>query len=286
MNRQQTFLILALYYLAMKTGNVIKKAFDLYLTNPVIIVPFLILGAVTNTINFILKTFLRESFANFKFTGMQSLLFLENISESFFQNFLQYSIFFILIGIFILILSSFLEAYAIGLSKKLTNKKAKLSDGLSAMIRGPAIIGKNLIIWLLFFAGSIVVIIPTVILFGALGFLLATVILFVYMAILIAVSFFANQSIVLDNAGPWEGLVGSYFFIKKNIEGVALLILFVVGIYVAFGIVQSTGATMVSYFLSETTELVVNQGLHLILYSLILYPFVLILKTFYYIKNK
>ncbi|MFO7872291.1 MAG: hypothetical protein R6U26_01450 [Candidatus Undinarchaeales archaeon] len=270
----------------MKTGNVIKKAFDLYLTNPVIIVPFLILGAVTNTINFILKTFLRESFANFKFTGMQSLLFLENISESFFQNFLQYSIFFILIGIFILILSSFLEAYAIGLSKKLTTNKAKLSDGLSAMIHGPAIIGKNLIIWLLFFAGSIVVIIPTVILFGALGFLLATVILFVYMAILIAVSFFANQSIVLDNVGPWEGLVGSYFFIKKNIEGVALLILFVVGIYVAFGIVQSTGATMVSYFLSETTELVVNQGLHLILYSLILYPFVLILKTFYYIKNK
>ncbi len=270
----------------MKTGNAIKKAFDLYLSNPVIIVPFLILGLVTNTINFILKTFMRESLANFEFSGMQSLLLIENISENFLQNFLQYSIIFILIGIFILVLSSFLEAYAIGLSKKLTKKKTGLSDGLSAMIHGPAIIGKKIIIWLLFFAGSVVVIIPTVILFGPLGLLLATIILFIYMALLMAVSFFANQSIVLDNKGPWKGIVGSYSFIKKNLEGVALLIIFAAGIYVAFGIIQSTSVTMASYFLDKTTELIVNQGLHLILYSLILYPFVVILKTFYYIKNK
>lgn len=270
----------------MKTGNAIKKAFDLYLANPLIILPFLIVGLVRNTISFFVNLFLRESFSGFQLNGIQALFLLENLAEILLKSIVAYSIILLLVGILIIVLTSFLEAYAIGLSNKMTDKKAKLSDGLSAMVHGPAIIGKTILLWILFFAGSIVVILPAIILFGTLGLVIATFILLIYASILITVSFFSNQSIVLDNKGPWEGIAGSYKFIKKNLEGVALLILFVVGLYVAFGIIHSTGTTMSSYFLNEFSQLVVNKGLHLILYSLILYPFLIILKTFYFIKNK
>lgn len=270
----------------MKIGKAIKIAFNKYLSNPVIILPFLIIGAITNTLNLFIKSYFERSIPSLDVMNIKSLMLFESLGRNLLEALIGYSVLLVLGGLLVLILTSFLEAYAIGLSKEMIKKKAKLSDGLSAMVHGPAIIGKTLILWILFLAGSIVVITPAVVLFGPVGVLPATVILLIYLSILLAVSFFSEQSIVIDGKGPWKGLVESYHFIKKNLEGVALLILFVAGLYLTFGIMQASASTLGSTLLNKSTQLIVGQGLHLILYSLILYPFMFVLKTFYYIKNK
>lgn len=271
----------------METGECVRKSVDIYLDNPILIVPFIIAGVLYLVVINFLTTSFKTAFSSLNMTGLQAFLFSKLFASEMLRVLSNYMVLFLLSILFIAIVYSFVQAYSIGLAKKIvTEKKVSLKDGFATIGSGVQIFFMLLSVFGLIIAGLLVSALISIILFGAIGIILSAVAVLIYSTVVVVAVFFAPQSIVLENKGPWEGIASSYRFIKKNIESSALLLLFIGFIYVSFLIMEYGGATLGSYFLSEITFNVLSKGLNLLLFSVVFSPYVVVLKTYFFMKNK
>ncbi len=270
----------------MKIGQAIRTAFNLYLNNPIIILPFLLLGIFRSFLNIVILTSFNIHVPSTNFFKMPLLLSNVNTMSELSKLLFNFLLLLLLISILIIILNSFVEAYAIGVAKKLTSKKLSFSFKLPAIVNGLQIFVKKLIILGLALIGGVILLFPLVILFGLAGVVLSSILFLIYVLILLVIELFASQSIVIDKVNAWKGIVNSYHFVKKNLEGVAVLILFFLVLYGGVLIIKAAAFALGVYLLNGFPLLLYKQGINIILYSIVLLPFIVILKTTYFIKNK
>ncbi len=271
----------------MKAGESLREGFRLYSDNPILILPYFLFGVFSLFLYNFSINFLRESFSIFKITSpFQILLFQKEFASALSAIILRNVFFFILVAIIYALVDSFVKAYTIGLSEKISRSgSARLKDGIAATSRTLQIFGKNIILILLLLFGIGLLLLTTAILlaqFALLAFIPATII---YTFIVYSVSFFASQSIVVEKKGPWGGLVSSYTFIKRNMEDVAKLILFIIFVYVAFHVIKLASLRLFGHFFTGATMRLISIAENLLLGYIIMRPYFVILKTLYFVKN-
>lgn len=272
--------------MGLKIGQAIRDSFNLYLNNPVVIFPFLLFGLFKSFFNILLVRYLTFSIPFNSFNPVPMLIPGSSVLAELSKTLFNYLIFIIVAIIALTVLHSFVESYSIGIARKLNSKKVSLSVGFSSLPRGIQIFAKKIIVLGLILGGSLVLYFPLIILFGTLGIVISTLLLLIFVAVVLVIEFFASQSIVIDNSGPWKGIVRSYKFIRKNLEGVVIMILFLLLLYCGVLITKAASLFIGNYFLSGTSLLLFKEGVDIILTSLIFSPFVVILKTYYFLKNK
>ncbi|HIJ98633.1 TPA: hypothetical protein H1005_01685 [archaeon] len=272
----------------MKSGESLREGFKHYLNNPVLILPYLLFGLFSLFLYNFSINFARESFSILKITSpFQILLLQEEFADTLSAIILRNVFFFILVGIIYALVDSFVKAYTIGLSEKISRTGgAKLKDGFQGATQTLQIFGKNIILILLLLFGFGLLLLTTAILlaqFALLAFIPAAII---YAFIIYSVSFFASQSIVVEKKGPWGGIVSSYAFIKRNMEDVAKLILFILFVYVAFHVIRLASLRLFEHFFVGATMRLISVAENLLLGYIIMRPYFVILKTLYFIKNQ
>jgi len=271
----------------MKIGTIIRKSYELFMTNPIIVFPFLFLGIIRNISLQVSENVLVDSISALGVTLNSFLLnasWAANNLRPFFFNFV---ILLLIFAFMLVLLSSFVEAYAIGLSIRMVRSKTTdLKEGFSTFNNGLQIFFKKLIIIALVLGGSIILFLPTWLLFGRFGVFISFFLLIAYLTLLLVAAFFADQSIVLNKVGAWEGLVKSYNFIRRNTEGGLIIILFV--FFLSFGIsmVQGSIELIGRNFFSGLSSVLFTKGINLLLFYVILLPYIVILKTHYYMRTK
>jgi hypothetical protein len=98
-------------------------------------------------------------------------------------------------------------------------------------------------------------------------------------------TFFAAQSIVLERNGPINGIRSSYRMIKKYPEDVAVIIVFILLAYVCLMVIETVSVLSMGYLTSGFVLELFSNSMQFILFSMVFAPYVLILKTVYFIKN-
>lgn len=273
--------------LDMGTGKYIRKAFSMFLDNPIIVVPFLLLGVLGIGLMTFAENYLSFNLGSINVEGVDAILLSGEILSFITQTLVNFVLILLVSLVFFAIIGSFVKAYSIGLVKQMaSNKTAGFRDGLVTLDRGIQIFGMRIILIILGIAGFFILMVPATIIFGTIGAIFSSFLFLIYLIALMAIAFFAPQSIVLEKKGPLEGIIGSYKFLRKNLEGVVILIIFMLLLFVCFAIILKASNLMGSYLFSETALDFFIQGIRLILYSLILAPYFIIIKTYYFIKNK
>lgn len=267
----------------MEIGKFMRRAFNLYLDHPVIIIPFIFLGIIN-----VVSSMWLENFMNDLLPALQSptAFFLTSITGNLFPILLRLVVIILMFAILISLASSYIEAYSIGLARAMSTKKdISYKDGVSALEHGLSIFGVKLLVITILLLVAIGITIPLVILFKLPGVLLSVVVLLLFSASLMVITFFAPQCIVLEKKGSWSGIRGSYKFLKNNLESIAILLLFIFFAFIIFSVLQEVVITLSETFLSEYIVILISSGLHLLLFSMVFSPYVIILKTYFYFKK-
>ena len=179
-----------------------------------------------------------------------------------------------------------MEAYSIGLAKTISsNKEATFKDGLSTIGRGFSIFAMKFFVALTIVSITILISIPAFLLLGILGLAVFFVSLIIVSIVMVVITLFAGQSIVLEKKGAIQGILSSYKVFRKNLEGVVLLVIFIIFIAGSFIVVRQVSIKLLALTLDEFGAFLISKGLTLFLFSIILSPYVLLLKTYYFIKN-
>jgi hypothetical protein len=267
----------------MEAGKFIRKAFNIYLDNPIIIVPFLLFGILSTTTNLWLENYITAMLPVFE---NPAELLMVSMSGSLHSAFSRIIVVAILLAIVVSLISSYIEAYSIGLARSMSTKKGTgFKEGVPALKKGLTIFGVKLIVITLIMAVAIGATIPLVILFKLVGILASFVVVLIFGVSLVVITFFASQSIVLENKNVWGGIRGSYKLLRNNIEEVAILLLFMLFSFVILTVLQEVGVALAETFISEYLIALIRSGLHLLLFSMILSPYFIILKTYFYFKR-
>jgi len=270
----------------MAIGRYVRKAFQLYTNHPIIIIPFLIFGLLESTLRLFSTNFLEFEMSSFQVDKIETLLSPTVLNDAMFGSVFKYTLLVIVIVLLLSLLNSFVEAYAIGLAKKMPKRKnLKFKDGLKTLGRGTTIFFMKVFKLLLFVLGAVAISIPSFMIFGAaFGVLLFSGFFFIYFIMVTVITFFASQSIIINKLGAWDGILESYRFLKRNLESVALLLLFNILLYVVFSLIVRSTVVLSGFFLSDFIMDFIDQGMRLIVFSLILEPFFVILKTIFFMK--
>lgn len=270
----------------MDIGSCIRRAFSLYMENPALIVPFVFSGVLGTLFKIIKNNYIKNNFY-YDFSGIKSLLLAKTMSGEILNAIFEYLILVVIFTVILSAVDSFVHAYAIGIARKASSEKGtSLKDGLGTIERGFQIFLMKIVVFALMIAGAFVILLPSVILFGMLGILISAALILIYAFAVYAMTFFASQSIVVEGKGPWESIVRSYEFIKKNLEGVALLLIFMILLFVSFQVIGAVSEFEGSYFFSKITLSFFTGGIDFILMYVILAPYFVMLKTFYFVKNR
>ena len=223
--------------------------------------------------------FLRESFAPLREATPFQILFLQSrVSEIIGAVIVRDILFVISIIVIYFLVDALLKGYTIGLAEKLSRSGGvKLSDGLQSVSRAASLFGKNIVIFLLLLFGFFLLGLTTAVLLGKLALFAFIPAAIIYVFILYSVSFFASQSIVVEKKGPWDGIASSYIFIKKNLEDVAQLILFIIFVYVAFHVIRLSSLRLFEHFFAGITMRIISIGGNLLLGYIMMRPYFIIL---------
>ena len=271
----------------MKTRESIHESFRLYGKNPAIILPYLLFGIFNTAVTIFLVNYLKSSLATLRFTSSIEFFVLgQKLSDALTALFLQNLLVVLFIGLVFVIVDAVIKSYTIGISAAMIRgKTATLKDGIPAARRATTIVAKNLGLGLLLVLGSALIFITSVVLLGkfALVSFIPAVIIFAF--ILYAVTLFASQSIVLENKGAWQGIVSSYFFIRKHVEDSAKIVLFLVFIFVAFQMIKLASMQLFGDFFISPTLQMIKIAENLLLGYIIMRPLFVILKTHFFVKN-
>ena len=267
----------------MEIGKFIRKAFNLYLDHPVIIIPFLFLGIINVATGLWLENYISELLPILQ---SPTELFIASLTGILSSAIIRVAVAALLVTIITSLASSYVEAYSIGLARAMSTKKdISFKEGFPALKRGLSIFSVKLLVLVIIAAVAFGVSIPLVILFKLAGVLMALVVLLVFAIALLVITFFAPQSIVLEKRGAWGGIKKSYVFIKNHLEEVAILLLFMLFAFVIFTALQQVGITLAENFISEYVVILVSSGIHLLLFSMVFAPYFVVLKTYFYFKK-
>ncbi len=271
----------------MKSGESIRSSFKLYTANPIVILPYLLFGIFNLILSFFAVSHFRDTLATIRFTSSIEFLILgQTLTSALSSIFLKSFLFLAAIGIIFLIVDALVKSYTIGLSAAIVRgKKATLSDGLAATAKTFTIVGKNIVIGILLVLGAALVFMTSVVLLGKfalISFIPATII---YLFILFAITLFSSQSIVLENKNAWQGIASSYFFMKKHMEDVAKLVLFLIFVFVAFQMIKLSATRLLAHYFAPFAMQFVSLGASLLLGYLIMRPYFVILKTHFFLNN-
>ncbi len=272
----------------MKAGESLREGFKLYLANPAIVLPYLLFGIFSTFLLGYFFNFVRSSFSAMKNTSPVQMLLLRSEFADLLGEVIARIIFLaIVIAVIYFVADSFLKAYTIGLAEKISKSgSARLRDGFQHIGRTAQIFGKNIAIFLLLLFGTALLFLTSAVLLGSLALIAFIPALIIYAFIVYAVSFFANQSIVIEKKGPWDGIVSSYVFIKRNMEDVAKLILFIAFVFVAVIVIQKASGNLLAHFYSGFPLWLILKAEDLLLGYIIARPYFIILKTLYFVKNQ
>lgn len=271
----------------MKSGESIRESFKLYTSNPILILPYLLFGLFNLGLSLFVVNHLKSTLATIRFTSSIEFLILgQTLTSALSSIFIKSFLFIIAVGLIYLIVDAFVKSYTIGLSAVIVNgKKAKLSDGMKAMEKTFTLVGKNIIIGVLLVLGAALIFMTSFVLLGKfalISFIPATII---YAFILFAITLFASQSIVLESKSAWQGISSSYFFMKKHMEDVAKLVLFLIFVYVAFQMIKLSSTRLLAHYFAPFALQFVSMGASLLLSYLIMRPYFVILKTHFFLNN-
>lgn len=272
----------------MKSGESLKEALKLYLANPIVVLPYFLFGLFTLVVSTFSLNFIVSSFAPFRISNsLQILLLRKEFTEALTAVLIKDMLFVVVIAVIYFFVDSFLKSYTIGLSEKISRTgTAKFSDGLSSAPRGLVIFGKNLALALLLLFGYALLFLTSIVLLANLALLAFIPAAIIYTFIVYSASFFSSQSIMIEKKGPWDGIVSSYAFIRRNMEDVAQLILFIIFVFVAFQVIELASMRLFSHFYKGLTLWVISKSEGLLLGYIIMRPYFVILKTMYFVKNQ
>jgi len=272
----------------MKAGESLREGFKLYLKNPAIILPYFLFGMFSLFLMNFSANFVRNSFSSIKITSPLQILLLQKEFASALSSVILRNILFAIIVILIFALvDSFVKAYTIGMAEKIAKRgRAKLSDGLQSSFRAMQIFGKNMVLALLLLFGFGLLLLTSAVLLGRLALLAFIPAAIIYSFIVYSASFFASQSIIIEKKGPWEGIKSSYSFIKRNLEGAAELILFIIFVYVAFNVINLASLRLFTHFFSGVTMRLLTLAENLLVGYIMMRPYLVILKTLFFINNQ
>lgn len=271
----------------VKAGESIRESWKLYLSNPAIILPYFLFGIFNIAISTFALNYFKRSLATIRFTSSIEFFVLgQRLSDALSVIFLKNLLLILALGVLFLIVDALVKSYTIGLSSSIVKgRPARLSDGLRSIDRTFTIVGKNIVIGLLLIFGSALIFMTSLVLLGKfalLAFIPATII---YAFILFAITLFASQSIVLERKTAWQSIVSSYFFLRKHMEDVAKLVLFLIFVFVAFQMIKLASIRLLENFFLSFTLQIITVSESLLLGYLIMRPYFVILKTYFFIKN-
>ncbi len=271
----------------MKSGESIRESFKLYLNNPAVILPYFLVGIFNIFAYLFTINLLKHSIATLRFSSTIELLVLgEKLNSAVSAIFLKNILFILAMGILYLLVDALLKSYTIGLSSSIVRGKgSKLSSGFASIKRTFSIFWKNIIVGLLLLFGFALIFVTSSVLLGRFALIAFIPASIIYTFIVFAITLFASQSIVLEKKGAWSGIASAYFFVRKHIEEVAKLVLFIIFVFVAFQVIKLASLRLFGYFFSSTAMFFISNAENLLLGYILMRPFFVILKTHFFIKN-
>ncbi|MFH1450426.1 MAG: hypothetical protein ABIF92_00405 [archaeon] len=270
----------------MNIGKFIRQSLSDYLNNPIMLLPFAIMGLITTGLGIFSKYYLYSNLGLVYGATMDSLLTLGEIPFSLFPVLLKYSFLVFISIIFLSFINSFFHAFAIGLAKKIAaGKTAEVSDGLSFIDAGFSVFSFKVLIWLFTSIGAVIIILPSLFLFGFFGLVFGGILVVFYVLLLQFVGFFGKQAVVLENLNAWAALQRSYLVIKRNLENVLLLLGAYLFFFAAFFVFQKIFVSLAVFIISGFSLVVFTQAADFIFTFLILSPLFVIIKTSYFVKK-
>ena len=271
----------------MQTGKWFLEAFRTYIDNPVIILPYLLLGIMSTGTSFFTKTYLDVRLSNLDIDSLQAAFMAGDITLPLIDTLLKYALIFSVCFVVLTFVSSFIAAYAIELTRSIAaSGHSDVRSGFFALRKGLPIFVKKIFVALITLVGAAILIVPATIFFGMIGAILALVIVLVYSVIIHVVSFFAEQAIVLSGKGAWEGIVQSYRFVKNTLESSVILMLLMLFFYAVFALFSRIFYSVGSTFITSGAALdILSAGINLLLFSIVVAPLFIIIKTIYFMKK-
>ena len=265
----------------MDIGKFIRRSVTDYLNNPIIMLPFAIMGLIGAGLSIISQFYLHSSTSVFDEAAIKIAIASGHIPMDLLVILGKY---FSIVALSLV--SSFFHAFSIGLAQKIAKKKKPtFKDGSNAFKFGFKVFSFKVLIWLFTGLGIILITLPTVFLFGSFGLLLSCVFVFFFSLLLQFVGFFGKQAIVLEKLGAWSAFQRSFKLIRKNLENVLLLLGAYIFFFAVFLIFKKIAVTIANYVFAGFSLVVFTQAANFIFTFLILSPIFVIIKTSYFIKK-
>ena len=269
----------------MDIGKFVRQSISNYLNNPIMLLPFAIMGLLTAGFGIFSRYYLHYNLQSLGI-DLEATAFARFVPAPLLSILLNYAIIIVFSVLVISFISSFFHAFSIGLAEKIAlKKKPVLADGFKAIKSGFYVFGFKILIWGFTVIGAILMALPAVFLYGIPGLLLAcigTVFLFILLQF---VGFFGKQAIVLEKRNAWSGFQRSYHIIWKDLGNVLLLMVAYLFFLVGFVVFKRIFITIASYIIAGFGLIVFSQAADFIFTFLILSPLFVIIKTSFFLKK-
>jgi len=270
----------------MQTAKWFGEAFRTYLSNPVLVLPYLFLGILSTFSSAFTNSYLSTRLSDLNVESLQATFLSGDITTPLIDMLLKYALVWGASIVVLILINSFVAAYAIELSRSIVaSGHSDFRAGFFALGKGLTIFVKEISMALIILAGAALFIIPGTIFFGTIGSIIALLISIVYFIIIYLIFFFADQAIVLSGKGAWGGIVQSYNFIRQTVDSSVILMLFMLFFFAIFALASKILHTIGATFLCGTTLGIFSAVVSLALFSGVVFPFFVVLKTTYYMKK-
>lgn len=271
----------------MELGKFFRQSVSDFLANPLILLPFAVIGILSTGLGIFYQYYLSASLG---VSGSKEIVALlsspASITPSLVAIFSKFFLIVVLSSLFLSFISSFSHAFSIGIAGKIAHKKKPvIADGMQAVDSGFAVFSFKVLLWVFSLLGAIILAIPAALLFGIFGVLMSAVFIFFFIILLQFAGFFGKQAIVLEGLNAWAALQRSYRVIRKNFENVLLLILIYLFFSAGFFILKEIFTTLANYLVSGAGSIIFTHAANFVFAFLIMSPLFVIIKTSYFVRK-